>query len=157
MSLSLLRHTTAKNLGVLITSRPSTSQQRALAAKRANSILGCIKHSVTRQSKEVTIPLCSALAWSHLEHSVLFWVPQFKDVKVLECIQRRATKLVTGLEGMFSEEWLRTLDLPSLEKRRARGDLVAPYSFLRRGHGEGGADLFSLVSSDRTGNGSELH
>ena len=31
------------------------------------------------------------------------------------------------------------------------------YSFLRRGSGEGGADLFSLVSSDRMhGNGSKL-
>ena len=52
--------------------------------------------------------------------------------------------MVKGLEGKTYEEQLRSLGLFSLEKKRLRGDLIVVFSFLTRGSGGAGADLYSL-------------
>ena len=69
------------------------------------SILAWITNGVVSRTREVILPLDSALARPHLESSVQFWAPQHRRaVEVLKQVERRATRLGKALANMPSEE-----------------------------------------------------
>lgn len=134
-----------KNLEVLADSRPSLRQSEGKTHP------GLLKHQT---GKEVITLLSSVLVCLHLEYCVHFWAPKREKVfgedgKAPEGIQRKATKLMKGIEGVPCGEWPRTPGLSSLEKRRLRPPLCSP-QLPEGGSAQRGAELFSQVSKDRT-------
>ena len=108
--------------------------------------------------REGIVALCSALVRPHLEPCVQVWGPQHKeDVELLELVQRKAMKMIRGLERVSYGGRLRELGMFSLQKRRLQGDLIAAFQYLKGAHKKDGEQLFAQSDNDGTrGNGFKL-
>ena len=82
--------------------------------------------------KEIFMELFTSRVRPILEYGNVIWNPRLiRDINAIERVQRRATKTVPGIRTMSYSDRLRTLRLPSLVFRRARGDMnmIETYKF----------------------------
>ena len=101
------------------------SKQCLEAVSPANSVLGVIKRSFSGRDKDVISQLYKSLVRPHLEYSIQAWRPHYQnDIDLIEGVQRRATKLISGINKTSYEERLRSVKLTTLETRRIRGDFI---------------------------------
>ena len=155
---TLGRAYSARDLGVQVCSDLRPREQCIIARNRANKILGFIKRCVTNRTSEVILRLYLALVRPHLDYAAQFWSPYYrKDTESLEAVQRRMTKMIPGLRNLPYKDRLNRLNLHSLERRRARGDMIEVYKWVK-GFNKGNiGEVIEISSQDRTrGNGYKL-
>ncbi|PKU30110.1 rna-directed dna polymerase from mobile element jockey-like [Limosa lapponica baueri] len=88
-----------KELDIPMDKKLDMSWQCALAAQKTNCILSHRKRSMANRSREMILPLYSALVRPHLEYCIQLCSLQYeKNIGLLERVQRRATKMIRGLE-----------------------------------------------------------
>lgn len=100
----------------------SSSQLYALSAKKANHIQECIKHSISRQLKEVVVPLCSVLIWPLPKYWVQFCSTSKWEGNQTKSVSRGETP-GWCLKGKIYEEQLNSLVVFQLGEEKAEGGL----------------------------------
>ena len=140
-----------KDVGVIVTTTLKPSAQCAKAAKKANQVLGQLSRAVTYRGRTF-VRLFTTYVRPHLEYCVQSWNPwTIGDKNLLEKVQERAIRMVSGLEGRTYEERLLELGLTTLEQRRERGDMIEVYKILTGKEDVKKEDWFTLARGGRLG------
>jgi hypothetical protein len=117
-----------KDLGVIISSDGKNNGQVIKAVNRANAELGRLRKTFQFFNIKLFKILYPTFIRPHLEFASSVWNNMTKEnIKKIEGIQKRATKMVIELRALSYEDRLKELGLTTLEMRRKRGDLIQIY------------------------------
>ena len=120
-----------RDLGVLIDRELDFGKHIRTVVGKANSTLGLIRVSFACMNKTMFLNLYPALVRPLLEYCIQVWSPyKRKYIKLLEGVQRRATKLVPQITELSYEDRLKALGLTRLVDRRVRGDMIETYKII---------------------------
>ena len=127
----LKKSTQERDLGIIIDSSMKFSEQCNAAIKGANSMLGLISRTIQNKNKNIIVRLYKGLVRPKIEYCVQVWRPfLLGDIKNLEKVQRRATRMIEDCRGMKYTDRLAAVGLTSLEDRRTRGDLIEVFKMV---------------------------
>ncbi len=134
-----------KDLGVVIDSELKFHSHVSQAVKKASRMLALIRRAFSCHDEDTIPHLFKGLVRPLLEYGNLIWHPQFMmDVKEVEKVQRRVTKMVPIYKDLPYEERLKVLKMPSLQYRRKRGDMIQVFKIVRRIDRLDPADFFEF-------------
>ena len=78
------------------------------------------------------VKLYKSLVRPIIEYNNVLWGPFYvSDNQKIERIQRKATRIIPSISHLSYHDRLRHLNLPSLQHRRRRGDLICLYQMLK--------------------------
>ena len=120
-----------KDLGVFVDCNLNFDEHISTIVKKARMLSGLILRTFHFKTSEILVPLFKALIRPILEYANPVWSPyELKDMTLIEKVQRHFTKQVQGMKDLNYSQRLASLNLPSLEYRRVRGDLIETYKIL---------------------------
>ena len=95
------------------------------AASSADRVLGMLENTLVSRDAVLCKRLYTTYVRPHLKYGVQVWNPHAKNnIKTLEKVQRRATKVPHSLEHLNDEERLKNLNLTTLKVRKEIEDLI---------------------------------
>ena len=145
-----------KDLGVTMNANMKVSEQCRIAASKGNQFLGMIRRNITYKEKGLIVPLYKAIVRPHLEYCIQAWRPYLrKDIDILEKVQRRTTKLITGLRDLSYDDRLKECGLTTLETRRLRGDQIEVFKILN-GHENIDPNIFFKIKTGKITRGHDF-
>jgi hypothetical protein len=113
------------DLGVIVNQNLSWSKHVCFIIKCANRSSYLKFNFFRRLDFETFKKLYNVYIRPLLEYVNVIWSPHLqRNIDTLEKIQRRATKRVAGLRSIPYATRLQMLNLPTLQHRRRRGDLI---------------------------------
>ena len=121
-------YTEEKDIGVVIQANGKYDIQCKNVAKTCNRIIGQVSRSFTNRDQVLMLQIYKVYILPHIEYGMPLWGPCLqKDLKILEAVQRRFTRLIPELKNLPYVQRLVHLNLPSIELRRRQNDLVQAY------------------------------
>ena len=141
-----------KDLGVFVDPLLNFENHIHTTVKKARKMSGLIIRTISYKSKEIMIPLYKTLIRPILEYGNPIWSPYLrKNIDLVENVQRHFTKCIIGVKDIEYSERMRLLNLPSLEYRRLRGDLIETYKICNNIYDPATtSNLFVFNSYDKT-------
>ena len=146
-----------KDLGIIIQKDLSPEKHIRKITRETYKLLINIRVAFHYMDEEMMKKLILAVIRPRLEYAAVVWSPhKVKHIRKIERIQRAATKMVPSLRDLTYEERLAKLNLPSLEERRERGDLITVYKAMREMEKIDRDDLFVWDTRETRGHGKKL-
>ena len=120
-----------KDLGVIIDCELNFDLHISEKVNKAFQMLGIIKRNFCDFDEVTFLLLYKTMVRSHLEYAGSVWNPyKASQIKSLEKVQKRATKLIRSCKRLPYKERLMHLKLPTLKFRRLRGDMIEVFKIL---------------------------
>ena len=148
-----------KDIGITIDSYLTFEKHMTQKVNKANQIIGLIRRTFDYLDWKSFKQLYKALVRPHVEYGNAVWQPhKKKDIKMIENVQRRATRMLPGMKDVAYGDRLRKLNLPTLLYRRLRGDMIETYNIIHGVYDEEVTKNFLLLKpqSDRNTRGHSI-